>query len=467
MSEQESAAAADAADTEISLKAALERLLTDDSLADVTLKGNDGVEVPVNKGLLAARSEVFRALLYGNFAEGGESTVSIGYTGSVLKAVVEYIYTDRLARAEDARTAATIMEAANYFHLPGLCEKAKEIATEEMKSSPSMVFEYLSAGTELNVIDMEQSAMMCLRKSLPKIMGMEGAGESIQALAPPVVERILRDEDIQADEKTLFLLLKRWSDSGEYVGGRSRKEIASDLISHIRLDQIDPSALSELVVPTGLVADARLMEIFKAQAILVSSQNRGDALFNRKRKRGLCCWKQSTLVGQGETTLTLDINRPKAVHCLDTPGLTSGLHRWSIKVMDGSAGIFLGVVCPALAPAMMMETANINWSQMCDAAWLIEIKTGNKSHGMRINEGTNIPGSTRGSIVKCSLDLRQESSGTLSFCVGEDSQEHVVFEGMNSARVNNGLLPAIWSTGVGFLHGIPSKFEILSMESEE
>ena len=60
MSEQESAGAAPAAagavDTEISRDTALERLLTDDSFADVTLKGNDGVEVPVNKGLLAARS---------------------------------------------------------------------------------------------------------------------------------------------------------------------------------------------------------------------------------------------------------------------------------------------------------------------------------------------------------------------------------------------------------------------------
>ena len=466
MSEQESAgaapAAADAVDTEISLKAALERLLTDDSLADVTLKGNDGVEVPVNKGLLAARSEVFRALLYGNFAEGGESTVSIGYTGSVLKAVVDYIYTDRLTflvSAGDARTAAAIMEAANYFHLPGMCEKAKEIATEEMKSNPSIAFEYLSAGTELNVIDMEQSAMMCLRKSLPEIMGMEGAGESIQALAPPVVGRILRDEDIQADEKTLFLLLKRWSDSGEDFGGRSRKEIASDLISHIRLDQIDPSTLSELVVPTGLVADARLMEIFKAQAILASSQNRG--MFNRKRKRGLCCWKQSTLIGQEETTLILGEDRmTPAVQCFDTPELTSGLHRWSIKVIEESCNIFLGVVCPVLAPARIMEAdGSIAWTEFRDAAFFIS-SYGTGHHGNRVYNNNQIfPAFSEGSIVKCSLDLRQESRGKLSVSVGE-GQERVVFDNMKTLSMNNGLLPAIWANG-------PSKFEILSMESEE
>ena len=340
------------------------------------------------------------------------------------------------------------------------------MTTENMKTNPSMAFEYLSAGTELNVMDMQQSAMMCLRKKLQEIMDSEGVGGSVQALAPPVVERILRDEDIQADEKTLFLLLKRWSDSGEYVGGRSRKEIASDLISHIRLDQIDPSALSELVVPTGLVADARLMEIFKAQAILVSSQNRGDALFNRKRKRGLCCWKQSTLVGQGETTLTLggDI-RKYVVRCFDIPALTFGLHRWSIKVVEGSPQVwgggisaFLGVVCPALAPARMTEGDGLEeWAQMKGAVWFLS-SVGTAHHGN--DDASNFPTFSIGSTVKCSLDLRPESNGKLSFSVGESSQEHVVFEGLNSVRMNNGLLPAVWAKG-------RAKFEILSMESEE
>ena len=246
--------------------------------------------------MLAARSDVFRALLYGNFAEGGEATVSIGYTGSVLKAVVEYIYTDRptfQVPAEDSegpRTTVAIVDAANYFHLNGLSKKAKEIATKEMKSNPSMAFEYLSAGTELNVTDIVKSAMMRLREKLPEIMKKECDWEgddrivrSIQELAPPVVERILRDEDIQANEKTLFLLLKRWSDSGEDAGGRNRKEIASDMISHIRLEQIDPAALTELVAQTGLVTDARLLEVYKSQALRMVSSTK--VLFNQRRKQ--------------------------------------------------------------------------------------------------------------------------------------------------------------------------------------
>ena len=323
-----------------------------------------------------------------------------------------------------------------------------------------MAFEYLSAGTELNVMDMQQSAMMCLRKKLQEIMDSEGVGGSIQALAPPVVERILRDEEIQADEKTLFLLLKRWSDSGEDVGGRNKKEIASDMVSHIRLEKIDPSTLSELVAPTGFVTDARLMEAFKAQAIKASLQNR--SMFNQKRKREPCCWKQSTLVGPEETILIIGEDRMTlTVHCFDTSELTSGLHRWSIKVMEKHVNMFLGVICPALAPARIMEAdGSISWANMRDAAFFVS-EYGTRHHGNHVyNDILNFPDLSDGSIVKFSLDLRQESGGKLSYFVGESGQEHVVFVGMNSVRMNNGFLPAIWAKG-------PSKFEILSMESEE
>jgi hypothetical protein len=179
-------------------------------------------------------------------------------------------------------------------------------------------------------------------------------------------------------------------------------------------------------------------------------------MFNKKRKRGLCCWKK-----QGETTLILGGDTRYTLHCFDTPELTSGLHRWSIKVMEGYDEVFaffLGVVCPAVAPAMMEADGSLEWSQMKEAVWFLSSHR-TKHHGARQQHQSNFPHLSDGSIVKFSLDIRQESSGTLSFSVGE-GQEYVLFEDMDSVRMNNGLLPAIWARGTG-------KFEILSMESEE
>lgn len=61
--------------TQITLKDALRALFTDPSLSDVNLKGTDGVLVHANRCILAARSQVFRNMLYGDFLEAGESVV--------------------------------------------------------------------------------------------------------------------------------------------------------------------------------------------------------------------------------------------------------------------------------------------------------------------------------------------------------------------------------------------------------
>ena len=129
--------------------------------------------------------------------------------------------------------------------------------------------------------------------------------------------------------------------------------------------------------------------------------------------------------------------------------------------MEKHVNMFLGVICPALAPARIMEAdGSISWANMRDAAFFVS-EYGTRHHGNHVyNDILNFPDLSDGSIVKFSLDLRQESGGKLSYFVGESGQEHVVFVGMNSVRMNNGFLPAIWAKG-------PSKFEILSMESEE
>jgi hypothetical protein len=53
----------------ITLKRALEALYCDEELSDVKFEGTDGGIVPANSGILAARSPVFRSLLFGNFSE--------------------------------------------------------------------------------------------------------------------------------------------------------------------------------------------------------------------------------------------------------------------------------------------------------------------------------------------------------------------------------------------------------------
>ena len=71
--------------TEITLQEAWRTVLNDEALSDVTFEANDGVQVHANRGLLAARSKVFRSMLFGEFMEAKKGTVvRVGYDSRVL-----------------------------------------------------------------------------------------------------------------------------------------------------------------------------------------------------------------------------------------------------------------------------------------------------------------------------------------------------------------------------------------------
>ena len=59
---------------------------------DVTLEGNDGVRVPANRSVLAARSPTFMALFFGQFSEAKQEVVRLDFPGEILNEVVKFIH---------------------------------------------------------------------------------------------------------------------------------------------------------------------------------------------------------------------------------------------------------------------------------------------------------------------------------------------------------------------------------------
>lgn len=73
--------------------------LNDVDIADVQLVGTDGKIVVAVRSLLAMRSPFFKKLLFGSFRESYLEQVKLGYSSLVIKAVVEYCYTDEIKTA--------------------------------------------------------------------------------------------------------------------------------------------------------------------------------------------------------------------------------------------------------------------------------------------------------------------------------------------------------------------------------
>jgi hypothetical protein len=143
---------ATAQEDEASLDCAIRNLLSNESLADVNLQGTDGIKVPAHRLILAARSQVFESLLFGNFAEASNSEVRVGYDGRVLQAIVEYCYTDEVTllgeqtqnpSLEQMETITSLAAAADYFCFPKLCKKVTDFVLLRMEENKQLALGFL------------------------------------------------------------------------------------------------------------------------------------------------------------------------------------------------------------------------------------------------------------------------------------------------------------------------------------
>ncbi|CAI2163001.1 20152_t:CDS:1 [Funneliformis geosporum] len=105
-----------------SLKQDLSLLINNSKYSDIEILCKDKTMLHGCRAILAARSEVFNALLYNGMRESYESRISFPKLDSYgMEIVLEYIYTGTIK--EDSLTQDNIVEAfeaADYFQLPNL-----------------------------------------------------------------------------------------------------------------------------------------------------------------------------------------------------------------------------------------------------------------------------------------------------------------------------------------------------------
>jgi len=137
---------------EANLPLANEHLLLSGEFSDVTLEGTDGERVKAHRIILAARSKLFKNLLFGDFAEAIDAFVPVGFEGSVLHAIVEYCYTDKVSMCEETvcdpymtPTIVSLSAAADYFEFPTLRNYAVEYACKQIGVYRLLALPFLTA----------------------------------------------------------------------------------------------------------------------------------------------------------------------------------------------------------------------------------------------------------------------------------------------------------------------------------
>lgn len=252
----------------------IQTLLNDEDLTDIHLipESKDENEpitaVPAIKAILAARSNVFRRCLYGEWRETQSTSnndddvlqVKLDYSGRVLQLLVEFCFTDKLASLTDnsddknnnslegkVRLLTKLNGAAHYFDIPKLEQDIQNLLKVMMSNHPSLTCAILDeaskmlSGEELGLMAMERirdlpkAALLlwnhnhqqshdnnsCVSTtSYPSTITNaannaytgSGWGElgGVIALNASLLEQVVFDEQSSASELTKFLCLQKW-----------------------------------------------------------------------------------------------------------------------------------------------------------------------------------------------------------------------------------------------------------------
>ena len=269
--------------------------LHDEELSDVSLCGTDGKSVFAIRSILAMRSRFFKRLFFGQFRERNMAQVSLGYSSLVLKAVVEYCYTDEikttfenLSFEETARSMVGLVTAGNYFELRGLMSRAYRLTCLMMDEYPALACAVLDEASSggLQASELSRVALGIIRlRTESALLPPDTYGLGVQSLSASAMERILADEDIQANELALFYCLKKWAEQVPCSNRdlEERRITARELASHIDFSKILPSDLCTIVADSGLVPLELLLAAYRSQAL------------QAERKGTLFCQMRSTL----------------------------------------------------------------------------------------------------------------------------------------------------------------------------
>ena len=109
-----------------------------------------------------------------------------------------------------------------------------------MKKSPSTACCFIGTTAELD----EVSAALL-------------EGSAALTMDASIIEMIIKDKRVAADEHTMFRALKRWIE----LDPRYRKDFAMELVKSIKLEEIVPLELQVTVEKSGLVTAEQLLEV--------------------------------------------------------------------------------------------------------------------------------------------------------------------------------------------------------------
>uniref|UniRef100_A0A1B0AIK8 BTB/POZ domain-containing protein 9 n=1 Tax=Glossina pallidipes TaxID=7398 RepID=A0A1B0AIK8_GLOPL len=287
--------------------AQMAQLCLNEDYSDVTFIV-ENQRLPAHRVMLAARSEYFRALLYGGLSESTQKDIHLKVPVEAFKALLRYIYSGHLSLSQmDEDNILDTLGLANQYGLTEL----------ELAISDYLV-QYLALNNACAILDaarlynLEKLTKLCLT-----FMDRNAADilqhETFKNLSKESLEEILRRDSFFAPEVQIFLAVWDW-------GKHNRNVDIQSVVSYVRLPLMNLDHLLQVVRPSGILDPNKLLDAIEEQstskylkyrAALWPKENVATAKFASRTIHGEC----PTQLLNGDIT-SYDMEKGYTRHCM-------------------------------------------------------------------------------------------------------------------------------------------------------
>ncbi|KAK3093519.1 hypothetical protein FSP39_016697 [Pinctada imbricata] len=265
----------------------LAELVNNADYSDITLVV-EGTPFKAHKVILAARSEYFRAMLYGGLKESmpGTSEIELKDTSAAaFRVLLKYIYNGRINLLE--------IKEENLLDILGL---AHRFGFEELETSISDYLKAILNNSNVcliyDIANMYSLTSLCLvcKEFIDRNAQDILTDEAFLNLSQSSVTALISRSSFYAPEIDIFNSVKDWADHNQGID-------ASPILESVRLSLMSMDELLNKVRPTGLVSADSILDAIKTQTesrildlqyrgLLVPEENVAASQFGAQMIRG-------------------------------------------------------------------------------------------------------------------------------------------------------------------------------------
>lgn len=230
----------------------------------------EGSKFYAHRVILAARSEYFRALLYGGMRETDpETEIEVkDTTAPAFDTLLKYVYTGKMFLGECRED--TILELLSLAHKYGFL--ALESALQGyLKATLSIrnVCIIFDAAVLYQMRDLCSTCLSFLDRNAVEVLSTDG----FSCLTKSSLVEIIKRDSFCAPENQIFRAVKEWVEAAEEISDESMK----DILDKVRLPLISLNDLFNIVRPS---------QLFSADAILDVIRIKTESRVNEMNFRG-------------------------------------------------------------------------------------------------------------------------------------------------------------------------------------